>query len=157
MPTLVTSEIVLEDIDKGYEELKRQLASMAGVRVETGLFGTEAQKGAWAEFGTEDPETGEERTPPRPWLSVAADQGVNVLASALADAVDEVADGASPQTAFEEYGETAADVARSVLGTSNVGGPRLAESTERRKGSSAKLVDEGTMKRAIKSKVKTRK
>jgi hypothetical protein len=150
MATIVTSELVLEDHDSGYDEVKRQLASLAGVRIETGLFDEEqAQKGAWAEFGTDT-------TEPRPWLSVAADQGANVIANKLREGVENVVDGAPAKAEMEKVGEVAAKLARDVLGSPNVQGPALAESTVERKGSSAKLVDEGDMKRAIKSKVRVR-
>ncbi len=157
MPAFVTSEIALEDTDSGYEELKRQLGSLAGVRIETGLFGvTEATKGAWAEFGTEN-EDGSVHTQPRPWLSVAADLGVNVIASSLQTAVEDVADGAPVKAEMERVGETTAKLARDILGSPNVGGPPLKQTTVDRKGHAAKLVDEGDMKRAIQSKVRVRK
>jgi hypothetical protein len=149
MATVVTSDVVLEDIDMGYDAIKRSLTGLGGARIETGLFGRQAEKGVWQELGTSD-------IPARPWLSVAADQGKNVIASAMATAVDDVAMGTPAKPAMENVGEVSADVARSILGTANVGGPALAPATVARKGSSAKLVDSGDMKRAVQSKVRVR-
>ena len=72
MATVVTSDVVLEDIDKGYAAIKRNLTGIGRARIETGLFGkTEASKGVWLEFGP----------PARPWLSNAADNGKNQIAT----------------------------------------------------------------------------
>jgi hypothetical protein len=150
MASVVTSDIVLEDIDLGYEEMRRRLTRTGGVRIETGLFGKVAKKGAWAEFGSKN-------APARPWLSVAADHGKNKLASSMADAVDDIAGGAAPKTAMDEVGDDAAKLARDMLGSASVGGPALAPATVAHKGSSAKLVETGAMKRAVRSKVKVRR
>lgn len=168
MATIVTSDVVLEDIDMGYAAIKRNLARAGGVRIETGLFGREAQKGVWLEFGTRSagagPESGigpvEEgptRTKPRPWLSVAADTEQNKIASSMADAVDDVALGADAKTSFEAVGEESAKLTKAVLGTSRVGGPALADSTMARKGHGRKGVDSGDMQAAVKSKVTVRR
>lgn len=144
-------EFTLEDIDLGYEAMSEALAEMAGAVIETGLFDREqASKGAWNEFGTSS-------IPARPWLSVVADNNKPALGDAMVTATDEALDGTPVMTALMMAGDTCADIAKSILGTGDVGGPPLAPSTVAAKGNAAKLVDTGAMRDAIESKVEVKR
>lgn len=151
-------KFTLEDIDLGYDAMSKALEKMAGAKVETGLFDREeAAKGVWAEFGTERATAnGKVVIKPRPWLSVVADNNKPAIGDAMVDATDDVLDGERPKRALKSAGEKTAEIAKSILGTNEVGGPALAQSTIDRKGHARKLVDTGAMRDAIESKVEVK-
>jgi len=131
--------ITIEDIDMGFDAAWEGLESLDGAEVDGGLLDPEqAQKGVLNEFGTR-------QMPGRPWLSVAADNGVPQIMSAAKGAALDAADGAKASVALEPVGETVRDLAKGVIRNQQVGGPPLGPSAVRSKGHGTKLIDSGEM------------
>ncbi len=119
--------------------MKRGLAVLDGATVGAGLLTPEqAQKGAMMEFETKDSQA-------RPWLSIAADTGMEQIFSAGGEAVANVAEGKPVAAELEALGETVVELEILVIADRRVGGPALKSSTVDRKGHTAKGVDTGEM------------
>jgi hypothetical protein len=131
--------VTITDIDMGWDAYVSGMEIVDGAMVEAGLLEPEqAQKGAWNELGT--------RTiPARPWMSIAGDTNVPVIFGVGAEAIGEIADGGVPYTALDKIGDTVVDLEREVLLSGMTGGPPLAPSTVRNKGSDVKLIDTEAM------------
>ncbi len=69
-------------------------------------------------------------------------------------AVGAVADGAQPRASLSVLGRKVSAAAKNTITSQQVGGPPLAKSTVDAKGSAAKLIDHGTLVRAIDFEVK---
>lgn len=143
-------DLYLHDIDLGFDAIHASLKRSNNTRVEAGLFARKlAQRGVWNEFGTKT-------APARPWLSVAADEGVPEIANAAQEAAEAVADRVDAKTAFSPVGATMAKLARDTIIRQRVGGPSLAPSTIRNKGHKRKLEDTKQMLNGITYKVRAR-
>ena len=156
----MTITITITDRDMGWDAAKRGLRKMSGSRVDSGLLTPkQAQTGVWAELGTK-------KTQARPWLSVAADTGMEKIFAAAGEAVGNVADGGqradpdtgevttSPEAELKILGEVVVELARQVIVGGHVGGPPLKASTRERKGHATKLLDSSEMIDSLDVKVK---
>lgn len=149
MARVIDRDLGARRTTRAIKRLARGLAVSVGVHESEGRAAhpsgpTVAEVAAFAEFGTEE-------QPARPWLRSAVDALEGAVERELARAAEAVVRGRrSEDAAFEAVGENLADAVRKRT----EGLEALDAETVARKGSATILEETGTMKRAIRARVR---
>lgn len=148
----------VEEIDRGWEAMKRKLIEADGLTVEIGVFDTSqrfdtpasnVQIAGWMEFGTR---TKDERThvPARPFLSTTLDDHAEEIFVKASELEAAVLDGRmTNDVALNNMGDFVAKLVKQTIDRGHPSWPPLAAETIRRKGSSRPLIDTRSLYEAV--------
>lgn len=152
---------MVADKDLGYKALKKALFQLDQKEVAVGLWGWEAQKGAWQEFGTK--KNGSQHIPERPFMRMTAETTKKDLKKRVVATANSVINTKSVKAPLEDLGKWYAEETRQVIIAFS--DPPNAESTIARKGFNDPLIgadkdeddDSLHMRDAVTHKVRGRK
>lgn len=147
----------VKDIDRGWNNIVRELEKAKGMEVAVGILegsqneGTSiAEYASYNEFGTED-------IPSRPFMAMSFDENLAEINSDFKRQGDRMVQGkATANVALTVIGQKHAGRIQTTITGRNIL-PRLAESTVKaKKGSTKTLVDSGAMANAVQISIRGR-
>lgn len=147
----------VKDIDRGWNNIVRELEKAKGMEVAVGILegsqneGTSiAEYASYNEFGTED-------IPPRPFMAMSFDENLAEINSDFKKQGDQMVQGKkTANAALTVIGQKHAGRIQTTITGRNIL-PRLADSTVRaKKGSTKTLVDTGAMANAVQISIRGR-
>lgn len=148
----------VKDIDRGWNNIVRELEKAKGMEVAVGILegsqneGTSiAEYASYNEFGTDD-------VPSRPFMAMSFDENLAEINADFKRQGDQMVQGKrTANAALTVIGQKHAGRIQTTITGRNIL-PRLADSTVRaKKGSTKTLVDSGAMANAVQISIRTRR